>query len=689
MSRIPFKDQPLRDKLAHTGFLLTTAAMAVLLATLLTYQIAVQRTALTDSIRAHAMVIGSNGAAAIMFGNAQEAHETLASLSAVPDITWAAFLLPDGQELANYQRAAAESDEDRLVTEGIGWYSLLIRQPVTLHGQLIGSVAVQASLASLYRDLTLQTTFGVLAATLALALSLVLTRRIAFGIVQPLLNLVQLTEQVRAEQDFSLRATEYGSDEAGRLARSFNDMMEQLEWHDARIGAELQQRRLTEQQLNQLAYHDPVTGLHNRHYFKESLGAAVTEVTRYATSCAVLFIDLDDFKIVNDTLGHEAGDNLLILVAERLRSTLRSSDVVCRIGGDEFAVIMENGVTAAQAERVASNIVGALSLPFVIEGQQISVGASLGISLCPDHASDVVSLLRNADTAMYHAKGSGKNNYCFYNPEMESGSLRRFALEQSLRVALERGQLQLFYQPLMELSDSTRLIGFEALLRWDHPELGMISPLEFIPLAEDTGLIHPIGDWVMRTAFCQAREWQFICPGVRIGINISASQLKQADAVQRIFAAIEVSGLPANLIDIELAESILMDDRAATVTKLQSLRAAGIRVSLDDFGTGYSSLNYLKLYPVDTLKIDRSFIANLPEDACSVAIIRAILAIADGLSLGVVAEGVESEAHANFLRDAGCRVAQGYLYARPLDPTAATELAVTHQRCGPSAATRY
>lgn len=674
MPSVPFNNRPLRDKLAHTGFLLTSAAMAVLLATLLAYQLVVQRTALEEDMRAHARVIGSNITAAIMFGNDQEAHETLSSLSAVPDITWAAFLLPDGQELASYQRETAEPAVDRAEGEDIGWRFLLVRQPVMLHDQLIGNIAVRASLASLYRDLALQAVFGMLAAALALTLSLVLTRRIASSIVRPLLSLVQLTEQVRAVQDFSLRASLYGNDEVGRLAHSFNDMMEQLEWHDARISAELQQRRLNEQQLNQLAYHDPVTGLHNRHYFKEKLENAVSEVMRYATSCAVLFIDLDDFKIVNDTLGHETGDKLLILVAERLRTTLRSNDVVCRIGGDEFAVIMEHGVAAAQAERVAANIVAALSGPFIIEGRQIGIGASLGISLCPEHAADTVSLLRNADTAMYLAKGSGKNNYRLYQAEMENGSVRRFTLEQSLRIALEQGQLQLLYQPLVDLSDSARLVGFEALLRWNHPELGVVGPQEFIPLAEETGLIHPIGDWVMRSAFRQAQEWQAICPGVRISVNLSGRQLKKGNAVQRIFAAIEASGLPPYLVDIELTESILVDDHSATVSKLQALRAAGICISLDDFGTGYSSLNYLKVFPVDTLKIDRSFVANLPDDASSVAITQAIMAIANGLFLDVVAEGVESEAHADFLRDAGCRVAQGYFFARPLDVAAATEL---------------
>ncbi len=684
MSPAPYKDRPLRDKLAHTGFLLTSTAMVVLLATLLVYQLIVQRTALAEGVRAHATVIGSNGTAAIMFGNAEEAHETLASLSAVPNITWAAFLMPDGQQLAAYRQHNPTSNADLEAPEGLGWNALRVRQPIMLHGRLIGNVVVQASLDSFYHSLALQALFGGLAATLALALSLALTRRIASGIVHPLLSLLQLTEQVRAEQNFSLRASVYGNDEAGRLARSFNDMMEQLEWHDARINAELQQRLLTEQQLNQLAYHDPITGLHNRHYFKEKLETAVIEVMRYATSCAVLFIDLDDFKIVNDTLGHEAGDKLLILVAERLRTTLRSNDVVCRIGGDEFAVIMENGVNVAQAERVAANIVAALSSPFVIEDQQIGIGASLGISLCPEHAADTVSLLRSADTAMYLAKSSGKNNYRLYQAEMDNVSMRRFTLEQSLRVALAQGQLQLLYQPLVALCDSARLIGFEALLRWNHPELGIIGPQEFIPLAEETGLIHPIGDWVMHSAFRQAQEWQAICPGVRVGVNLSGRQLKQADSVERIFAAIEANGLPAHLIDIELTESILMDDRSATVAKLQALRAAGMRISLDDFGTGYSSLNYLKLYPIDTLKIDRSFVANLPNDASSVAITQAIMAIANGLSLDVVAEGVESEAHAEFLRSAGCLVAQGYLYARPLDAAAATTLAGAHKPQKPS-----
>lgn len=422
MHTVPFEDRPLRDKLTHTVFLLTATAMTVLLLTLLAYQLVVQRHALAEGVRVHAMVIGSNGSAAIMFRNAQEAQETLDSLTHFPDITWAAFLLPDGAALSTYHRGGTAS-MDRAAPEHIGWSSLLVRQPIVLHGQYIGSVAVQASLASLYRRLALQSVFGVLAAILALSLSFVLSRRMASSIVQPLLSLVQLTEQVTAKRDFSLRATLYGSDEAGRLARSFNDLMAQLEWHDARTSAELQQRRLAEQQLNKLAYYDPVTGLHNRHYFKEKLETAVTEVSRYGTSCAVLFIDLDDFKIINDTLGHETGDKLLTLVAGRLRGTLRSNDVVCRIGGDEFAVILESRASATQATQVAANIVGALSSPFDIEDHRINIGASLGISLCPDHASDTVSLLRNADMAMYHAKGSGKNNFYLYAPEMESGSV--------------------------------------------------------------------------------------------------------------------------------------------------------------------------------------------------------------------------------------------------------------------------
>ncbi|WP_339491906.1 diguanylate cyclase domain-containing protein [Pseudomonas rhizophila] len=419
MSRLRFEDLPLRDKVTHTGFKLTAAAMTVLLVMLLVYQLVVQRRAQVEGITAHAMVVGRNGSAAIMFANADEAYETLASLQHVPDIGWAAFTLNDGHQLAIYRRDPAGEVVNYDGVEEIGLRSLLVRRPVEVHGQVVGNVAVYASFASLYRGLAVQALFGGLAAAAALCLSFILSRRMASSIVRPLQNLVKLTERVRAYQDFSLRATVYGNDETGRLARSFNDMMDQLESHDARISTELQQRRLAQQQLNQLAYQDPVTGLYNRHYFKEKLETAVAEVTRYATSCAVLFIDLDDFKIVNDTLGHETGDRLLILVAERLRETLRSTDVVCRIGGDEFAVILENGVNADQARQVASNIVAALSSPFYIEGRRISVGASLGISLCPDHATDTTSLLRKADIAMYQAKGGGKNNYCLYDHASE------------------------------------------------------------------------------------------------------------------------------------------------------------------------------------------------------------------------------------------------------------------------------
>ncbi|MBB6155474.1 diguanylate cyclase (GGDEF)-like protein [Pseudomonas sp. JAI115] len=420
MPRLRFEDLPLRDKVTHTGFKLTAAAMTVLLVMLLVYQLVVQRRSLVEDITAHAMVVGRNGSAAMMFANADEAYETLASLQHVPDINWAAFVLNDGRQLAIYRRDPAGEVVNYYGVEEIGLYSLLVRRPVELHGQVIGNVAVNASFTSLYRGLAVQALFGGLAAAVALFLSFILSRRMASSIVRPLQNLVKLTERVRTYQDFSLRATVYGSDETGRLARSFNDMMDQLESHDARISAELQQRRLAQQQLNELAYRDPVTGLNNRHYFKEKLETAVMEGMRYATSCAVLFIDLDDFKIVNDTLGHETGDSLLILVAERLRETLRNTDVVCRIGGDEFAVILENGVNADQARLVASNIVAALSSPFYVDGRRIGVGASLGISLCPDHATDTTSLLRKADIAMYQAKGGGKNSYHLYDHASEN-----------------------------------------------------------------------------------------------------------------------------------------------------------------------------------------------------------------------------------------------------------------------------
>ena len=670
MSR--FEDRPLRDKLMWAGGWLTSVAMLALLLFVLAYQLAVRREILDDVMNAHAKVVGSNGAASIMFGNESEASEVLASLTAVADITRAELQDVDGRNMARYERPGSQSA--CLWLGQNDWCFLTVRQPIVLRGQIIGSVSVEASLESVYRGLLLQAAFGGVAALVVLMVAIILTRRIAQGIVTPLHRLVRLTETVSAEQNFSLRADVIARDEVGSLARSFNAMMEKLEWHDARLNAELVQRRQAELQLNRMAYYDNVTELHNRHYFKEKLEVAVSEVVRCGGACAVLFIDLDDFKIVNDTLGHEAGDALLRQVAACLRATLRSNDIICRIGGDEFAVILDHSVKEDQAARVASNLVDALSKPFNIDGRQVRIGASVGVALCPDHATDTVTLLRNADTAMYHAKGSGKNNYRVFVPEMENGSLKRFTMEQALRQAIEKGQLELLYQPQVTLTTPPQLTGFEALLRWEHPELGSISPYEFIPLAEETGLIHAIGDWVMRTGFRQAGAWQTAYPGVRLGINLSGRQLKQMDIVDRILTELHSSALDPCLVDLELTETVLMDDRAATAAKLQALRQAGIRVALDDFGTGYSSLNYLKLYPVDTIKIDRSFVANLPTDEEDATITRAIISIAEGLGLGLVAEGVETPVHAEFLRAAGCRMAQGYLFARPMNAHDATDM---------------
>lgn len=667
-----FEDRPLHEKLMRAGGWLTSAAMLALLLFVLMYQLSDRREILEDAMNAHAKVVGSNGAASIMFGNESEASEVLASLAAVSDITWAELLDEQGQRMARYERPGLHKT---CLLFGLrkGCF-LTVRQPIVLRGQIVGSVLVEASLESVYRGLLLQAAFGAAAAILVLAAATIWARRIAQGIVRPLHRLVRLTEKVSADQNFSLRAEVSAQDEVGSLARSFNAMMEKLEWHDARLNAELVQRRQVELQLNRMAYYDNVTELHNRHYFKEKLEVAVSEVVRCGGACAVLFIDLDDFKIVNDTLGHEAGDVLLRQVAACLRATLRSNDIVCRIGGDEFAVILDHSVNERQAGRVASNLVDALSKPFLIDGRQVRIGASVGVALCPDHATDTVTLLRNADTAMYHAKGGGKNNFRVFAPEMENGSLKRFTLEQALRQAIENGQLQLHYQPQVTLADPPRLVGFEALLRWEHPELGSISPYEFIPLAEETGLIHAIGDWVMRTGFRQASAWQTAYPGVRLGINLSGRQLKQMDIVDRILTELHSSALDPCLVDLELTETVLMDDRAATAAKLQALRQAGIRVALGDFGTGYSSLNYLKLYPVDTIKIDRSFVANLPTDEEDATITRAIISIAEGLGLGLVAEGVETPVHAEFLRAAGCRMAQGYLFARPMNAHDATDM---------------
>ena len=436
------------------------------------------------------------------------------------------------------------------------------------------------------------------------------------------------------------------------------------------VGSQLGQfiaRKQAESNLTFFANHDALTSLPNRFMFNERLTQALARAHRQGQMVAVLFIDLDRFKVINDTLGHDAGDRLLIQLATELRGCLRENDTIARQGGDEFVVLVEDIHDPNQVTGVAQKILETVAEPHILGGQEFRITASIGISVYPDEGADLQTLLKNADIAMYRAKEQGKNNFQFYSAEMNQHTFARLALETSLRRAIEREEFLLHYQPKTDLR-SGRITGVEALVRWRHPELGMVSPTQFIPLAEETGLIGPIGDWVLRTACAEAQRWNMqIAPGISVAVNLSARQFAREDLAQSITSVLSECGLEPRFLEIEITESTVMHDAKRAAHVLQQLKDMGIRVAIDDFGTGYSSLGYLKSFPIDSVKIDRSFILDIPHDHDDVAITRAVIAMAHSLRLKVIAEGVETAEQYNFLRDHDCDEMQGYFFSEPVD----------------------
>jgi len=424
-------------------------------------------------------------------------------------------------------------------------------------------------------------------------------------------------------------------------------------------------RKLFSSRLEQLAHYDPLTHLPNRRLLADRVGHAIQRSGRSLDQHALLFIDLDHFKRINDSVGHTAGDKLLTVIADRLGRCVRTSDTVARLGGDEFAVLLEDIASPMDAERIAEKILAVLAEPVPLEGRDWYIGCSIGISLTPRDGEDMATLLKNADTAMYRAKEDGRHCFRFFNESMAEQATLQVARETALRLAVERRAFSLYYQPQIDLA-SGKVTGVEALIRWRQGDR-MVPPLEFIPLAEETGLIVPIGRWVVAAA-CRdiARLRAAGHDGVKVAVNISAVELRQTDFVEQIMMALAESGLPAEQLELEITESTMMVDVTRVASVLDSLAAMGVGLAIDDFGTGYSSLAYLKQLPVDYLKIDRSFVRDVPKDMEDSTIVRAILTMSRTLGIQAVAEGVETEQQIAFLRDEGCHIGQGYLISRPM-----------------------
>ena len=444
----------------------------------------------------------------------------------------------------------------------------------------------------------------------------------------------------------------------GRLAANVSFALENFDRAD--------EKERAEERIRYLATHDSLTDLPNRNLFSQLLNLSIKTAERYQRKCAVLFIDLDRFKIINDSLGHAAGDELLVEMAHRLRSHVRATDVVARFGGDEFVVLINEITETPHAGKMARRLLLALSRPLTLAGQECRVTASIGISMYPDDGEDEHTLMKNADSAMYRAKSEGKNDVRLFSSEIRSQTVNRLRMEMDLRYALERGELCLHYQPKYDVLTG-QIAGVEALLRWVHPVLGQLSPVEFIPVAEETGLIVPIGSWVLHEACRQNMEWQHTgLQPVSVAVNVSPRQFSDENFLNEIDSALAISSMKPNYLQIEITESMVMLNTDRAIRILDAIQGRGVRIAIDDFGTGYSSMSMLKRFPIDTIKIDRSFVQDLPQKAKDTAIAQAIINMGKVLGLTIVAEGVETKEQDDFLRQNACDEIQGFLYSKPM-----------------------
>lgn len=479
-------------------------------------------------------------------------------------------------------------------------------------------------------------------------------------------DVVQAREGRAATRENEIRSAE-------TLVSAKVDQMTRLQQANANLViATIESRKLAEQvqeakiKLDHLAHHDVLTGLPNRILMYDRLAQAITLARRSDRPLAVLFLDLDRFKHINDSLGHPVGDQLLQSVGRRLLGCVRQSDTVSRLGGDEFVALLPNIDHPEDAALSAQKMIAAIALPHRIDQHDLHIGASIGISIYPEDGLDAETLIKHADTAMFHAKDNGRNTYAFFEQEMTAHAIARQSIEASLRLALERQEFVLHYQPKINLLSGT-IVGIEALVRWQHPQRGLLEPAQFVTIAEDSGMILPLGRWVLREACRQARAWQDAgLPPITVAVNTSALEFRDADFLEYLRATLEESRLEPRYLELELTESVLMRDAASADSVLHALAGLGVKLAIDDFGTGYSSLSYLRQFPINTLKIDQSFVNQITSNTDDAAIVRAVISMGKSLKQRVIAEGVETAEQAAFLLAQHCDEGQGYFFSRPV-----------------------
>src|SRR5438552_3880319 len=481
----------------------------------------------------------------------------------------------------------------------------------------------------------------------------------------------EILSRVLKGETVSVAETSYmvpGTEREGWMSASYRPQYDSKGNVTGIIGRvlDLTDRKRAEQQMEYQAYHDSLTGLANRRLFQEHLTLAIALAQRKRRPVAVLFLDLDHFKVVNDSLGHTLGDSLLKEISTRLKTSVREGDVVARVGGDEFTIVLQELEKKEDVAAMAQRVLRVVAEPIDVEGQRLYITTSIGITVYPEDGEDAETLLKNADNAMYRAKAVGRNTYEMSTQELSSSMQERLTLESGLHQAMERNEFEVYYQPQID-SSTMRIVGMEALLRWRHPERGLMSPGSFLSVAEERGFIVLIGDWVLRTALQQARAFRDLgFPDFRVAVNLSARQFRELSLVENIESAIKQARIEPECLELEITESVAMENVDLTFKVLERLRRTGISIAIDDFGMGHSSLSYLKRFPIDCLKIDRNFVEDLPDRFEDAAIVRSVIELAQGLNLRVVAEGVETKPQLDFLKEHGCREVQGFYFGFPV-----------------------
>lgn len=680
-----FKATPIHLKMTLLMVAICSISLGMATYVFSVYQLELLEKTTISNSQSKIKVLAKSLEPAVVFEDERLAQQVMHILDDNQLIEFAALVLPNQQVMAAYQKDPQQPQPQvtRDTTLNLDSAYLDITEDIQVQGQKVAYVFLRTSLHQLHADRDYYRVLLLTVFLVSILLSLLLSFYTQRWVTRPLKSLVKHVDYIQRTQDYHKPLELKTEDEVGRLIAGFNHMMNTVQAREQELsshGDRLQQLvDIRTEQLFHQAHHDELTGLPNRYLLIDRLEHAINSAERHKTPLALLFLDLDRFKIINDTLGHDVGDKLLKAVATRLKSVARASDTIARIGGDEFVILLEDISSPENCKTVAQKIIELLTAPFEVSSQPVHISTSVGISLYPNDGKQWQVLLKNADISMYHAKATGPGNFSFFNRKMNSRLHKRLLVENKLRKAIDNDEFSLVYQPQLHIP-SNKIHSVEALIRWYNPELGQVAPNDFIPIAEEIGFIQELGNWVIARACKQLAHWkQSGIQDLVVAINVSASHLTSGNIIQQLREQVELHQIDYKQLELEITEEIFADTSKETISILQDIRELGVKIAIDDFGKGYSSLRYLQDFPNDTLKLDGMFLKELMQKDSSQAIVDSTITLARNLRLSSVVECVESKEQFEYLQARGCDYAQGYYLFKPSPAENITELLVSKQ----------